>query len=78
VQRSADELAVVQHEMERLHLRRNRYRLLAFDAALFDELLALLTNRNELTLFRLNLEEGQMQFDFNGVWFDAELVTASF
>lgn len=78
VQRSADELGVVQHEMERQHLRRNRYCLLAFDAALFDELLALLTNRNELTLFRLNLEEGQMQFDFNGVWFDAELVVTKF
>ena len=74
VERSQAELDIAKAEMARLDLRRNRYRLLAFQPAVFDELVQLFTGRNEVTLFRLDLAAGQIQFDFNGIWFDTELV----
>jgi uncharacterized protein YaeQ len=78
VLRSAEEMEAQVKEMRRLELRRNRYRLLGFEAAIFDELLALLTTRNELMLYRLDFEERLIQLDFNGVWFEGGLVIESF
>lgn len=78
VLRSAEELTALKMEMRRLGLRERRYRLLAFEAAVFDELLALLADRNELTLYRLDWEERQFQLDFNGAWFEGGLVIESF
>jgi len=78
VLRSAEELVVLKNEMRRLELRERRYRLLAFETAVFDELLTLLTARNELTLYRLDFTERLIQLDFNGVWFEGSLVLESF
>ncbi|MBI1178043.1 hypothetical protein GC207_11475 [bacterium] len=78
VLRSREALETYKREMERLGLRRDRYEMLAFEATMFDEMLALLASRNELTLFRFNMNEGELQLDFNGIWFDAEIVRATF
>jgi uncharacterized protein YaeQ len=78
VLRSAGEMEAQVKEMRRLGLRRNRYRLLGFEATIFDELLALLASRNELTLYRLDFGERLIQLDFNGVWFEGSLLLESF
>ncbi len=78
VQRSAEELAATKKEMRRLELRPNRYRLLGFEPAMFDEMLTLLTHRNELVLYRLDFTEQQLQLDFNGVWFEGPFEVQKF
>jgi hypothetical protein len=47
---------------------------MAFDPTTFDELVRLFTGRNELTLYHLDLPEQQLQLEFNGIWFDTELI----
>ena len=78
VLRSLVEMEQQLGEMHRLGLRERRYRLLGFEAAVFDELLALLTDRNELSLYRLDWSERQVQLDFNGIWFEGALEVREF
>lgn len=75
---SYEELSRLTDEMAKLGLRRDRYRLLAFEGAQFAELMSLLRMRNELNLFSLSLAEGRLQFEFNGLWFEGEFQTATF
>jgi len=60
--------------MEKEDLRRDRYSLLAFDQEMFDELCGLLAPRNEVVWFGANFETGQMQFEFNQLWFEAPFI----
>jgi uncharacterized protein YaeQ len=69
--------------MARDDLRKNRYQLLAFDQSVFDELCGLTMGRNQMTWYKTTVEpegtvrgeaippdqEFEMQFDFNGLWF---------
>jgi uncharacterized protein YaeQ len=57
--------------MAKNELRRNRYRLLAFDAAMFDEVCGMVGERNEIVWHGARFETGTMQFEFNGLWFDS-------
>jgi len=66
------------HEMARHKLRRDRYRVLALDAEMFDEALASLGTRNEIFWLRGDFEPPAMQFDFNGLWFDCEFQVLKF
>jgi hypothetical protein len=60
--------------MAKAELRRDRYGILALDATMFEEMVSLVSTRNEMTWVGANLEEEpSMQFDFNGLWFDAPL-----
>jgi hypothetical protein len=68
---SLEKLEALRYEMARLHLRKNRYRLLCFEETMIEEMLSLFAHRNELNLFRLSIDEPQIQFEFNGIWFDA-------
>ena len=56
--------------MEKEELRRDRYGLLGLDSAMFDEMSGLLGTRNQLTWFSGDFDPPQMQFEFNGLWFD--------
>jgi hypothetical protein len=78
VTRSAGEIEALMREMRRRELRQNRYRLLGFEATIFDELVSLFGTRNELTLYRLDFAERLIQIDFNGVWFEGSLELESF
>lgn len=64
--------------MEKGELRRDRYGLVGFDAALFDEVCGLLRERNELTWVSGEFDPPQMQFDLNGLWFDAPFTVLRF
>jgi uncharacterized protein YaeQ len=66
-------LADAQHlyrAMEREELRRNRYGIVALDPVMFDEMCGLLGPRNTLTWFSGDFDPPQVQFEFNGLWFD--------
>ena len=78
IKRSVAEAEVLLHDMRRHDLRRNRYRVVAFDAEMFDEVLASLSLRNEVFWLEGSLTPPRMQFDFNGLWFDAEFQILSF
>jgi uncharacterized protein YaeQ len=51
-------------------LRKGRYNVLALDGEMFEELLGLTQNRNAVTWFGADFDEGTMQFDYAGLWFD--------
>jgi uncharacterized protein YaeQ len=64
--------------MRKAELRRNRYRLLALDPGMFAEMQTLLTPRNALFWVRGEFDPPSMQFDFNGLWFDAPFTVLEF
>jgi hypothetical protein len=64
--------------MARHELRRNRYRIVAFDPEMFDEALASVAARNEVFWLRGEFDPPGMQFDFNGLWFDCEFQVMEF
>jgi hypothetical protein len=57
--------------MAKGELRRERYSIVGLDQEMFAEVCALLQPRNELTWVRGGFDPPQMQFDFNGLWFEA-------
>jgi uncharacterized protein YaeQ len=57
--------------MAKEELRRDRYNLLALDPEMFNEVCSLLKSRNDLLWVNADFEAHTMQFDFNGLWFDA-------
>ncbi len=71
VQRSRQEVDVLHQMMVRAELRTDRYGLVGLDPEMFDELLGLLAARNELTWFHGSFDPPTLQFEFNGLWFDA-------
>jgi uncharacterized protein YaeQ len=64
--------------MEKEELRRNRYGLIALDPTMFDEMCGLLASRNQLTWFSGEFDPPQLQFDFNGLWFDSTFTVLKF
>ena len=64
--------------MSKGSLRKDRYNLAAFDPEMFDEMAGLLKSRNELVWVHGGFEPPEMQFDFNGLWFDAEFSVSRF
>jgi len=78
IKRSLAEVEHLHRAMAKEELRRNRYQLIGLDEAMFTELDQLLRERNELTLFRRSFDPPQLQFDFNGLWFDAEFTILHF
>jgi uncharacterized protein YaeQ len=71
VRPDAAEAAALHAAVTRQGLRRNRYGLVGLEAGMVDELLGRLRNRNEVYWVEGTLDPGRLQFDFNGLWFDA-------
>lgn len=72
VKRSLAEAESLVLAMAKAELRTNRYGLVALDHEMFDEMAGLMTQRNELNWFAGGFDPPEMQFEFNGIWFDAE------
>lgn len=70
VRRSVGEAEALMAAMRKGELRKQRYGLLAFEDGLVDEVMALLQPRNEVLWVHGGFEPPEMQFDFNGLWFD--------
>ena len=58
--------------MKKAGLRENRYHMLALDPEMFEEVRGLVEQRNDVTLFACEFDPPKLQFEFNGLWFDAE------
>ncbi|MHB1307590.1 MAG: YaeQ family protein [Limisphaerales bacterium] len=71
VKRSEAEVAELIPAMAHQKLRRDRYHLLGLDAAMFEEALGSLRSRNEVFWMEAGFDPCRLQFDFNGLWFDA-------
>jgi uncharacterized protein YaeQ len=67
---SWDSAQAMHQQMARHELRRNRYSLLAFDQEMIEEMLSRLESRNRVYWVASRFDPAQMQFDFNGLWFD--------
>jgi len=78
VKRCPAEAEPLLRDMARHGLRRNRYQVAAFDAEMFDEMLAHLAPRNEVTWVAADFEPPTLQLDFNGLWFDAPFTVLKF
>jgi hypothetical protein len=57
--------------MAKGELRTNRYGIVALDHTMFDEMSGLLRQRNSLNWYGGGFDPPGMQFEFNGLWFDA-------
>jgi uncharacterized protein YaeQ len=73
IRRSPADAERLRQQMRRGGLRENRYGLLALDEAMLAEVAGLVSGRDALHWYGGGLEAGQMQFDFNGLWFEAPL-----
>jgi uncharacterized protein YaeQ len=57
--------------MNKAGLRQRRYHLVGLDADMFNEAEGLVRSRNELFWVQSSFDPPQLQFDLNGLWFDA-------
>ena len=71
VKRSESSARDLLKALQKEELRENRYHILGLDAAMFDEMCGLVAGRNTLHWFKGEFEPPNLQFDFNGLWFDA-------
>ena len=78
VKRSPADVEHLRFAMKKAELRKDRYRLLALDPEMFNEVCGLVQQRNEVTLFTCEFDPPRFQFDFNGLWFDAEFSVTTF
>jgi len=78
VKRSPVEAQNLYRAMEKEELRRGRYSLVGLDPAMFDEMCGLLGPRNQLTWFTGEFDPPQLQFEFNGLWFDVAFTVLRF
>jgi len=78
VKRSKAEVEQLWFAMSKEELRRDRYHLIGLDAGMFEEVCALLRNRNELLWVSGTFDPPNVQFDFNGLWFDAPFTVIPF
>ena len=64
--------------MAREELRRDRYTVVGFDAEMFSEMKELLRERNEILWVTGEFDPPHLQFDFNGLWFEAPFSVVRF
>jgi uncharacterized protein YaeQ len=65
-------------QMAKADLRRDRYGLIGFDGEMFDEVCSLMRSRNEVFWLGGEFDPGNVQFEFNGLWFDAPVNVLKF
>jgi uncharacterized protein YaeQ len=71
VKRSEDEAAELARAMAREGLRKGRYGIVGLDAEMLAEVAGLARARNDVRWYRGTFEPAGMQFEFNGLWFEA-------
>jgi uncharacterized protein YaeQ len=72
IKRSRAEALALLGAMAKAELRTDRYGIIALQEEMFEEMAGLLTQRNQLTWFHGSFDPPEMQFEFNGLWFDTE------
>lgn len=71
IKRSAAEAEHLRQRMAKAGLRQDRYHLLGLDEGMFEEVSGRLRSRNEVFWVAGEFDPPNLQFDFNGWWFDA-------
>lgn len=71
VRRSQEAAEDLMRRMEAERLRRGRYGVVGLDAAMVEEVEALCAARNQVVWHKASWQDGRMEFEFNGLWFDA-------
>ena len=71
LKRSPEEADALAKAMAKDELRRDRYGVIGFDPEMFDEVCGLIRERNTFHWFRGDFDPAEMQFELNGLWFDA-------
>lgn len=56
--------------MSKEGLRKDRYQVIGLEQNAFEEMCALIHSRNSLFWLKASFEDGEMQFDLNGLWFE--------
>jgi uncharacterized protein YaeQ len=64
--------------MEKEEMRRGRYNILGLDAAMFDEFCSLTTAKNDMLWVSGTFNPPNLQFDYNGLWFDSSFTLLHF
>lgn len=72
VRSSREAVEELTHQMDKAKSRRNRYKILRLDEEMIAEISETLQLRNDVTWYSSRFEQGQAQFDFNGLWFESE------
>jgi uncharacterized protein YaeQ len=78
IKRSAAAVDDLIRAMTKAQLRRDRYQVLGMEAAVFDEVCSHMSGRNEITWVRGSFDPPEMQFDFNGLWFELPFIVRTF
>ena len=78
VKRSCPDVEELLRGMQKHELRRQRYQIIGMEPAVVDEIAGLLRPRNELYWLHSDFEPPEMQFDFNGLWFDTTFTVFRF
>lgn len=76
--RSGDGAETLLRQMTKAGLRQNRYHLLALDEGMFQEVYGRLQSRNEILWVGADFDQGVLQFDFNGLWFESDFEIRAF
>ena len=78
IKRSEAEAQHLLAAMAKEQLRRNRYSVIGLDAEMFSEISELLRERNEIFWMSGQFDPPRLQFEFNGLWFDAPFTILKF
>jgi hypothetical protein len=78
IRQSAEEAHALMETMIHHQLRKGRYHIVGLDQTMFEEVLGLLKPRNDIFWLAGDFEPPTMQFDFNGLWFDATFTLLRF
>ena len=78
IKRSEPEARHLIAAMGKEQLRRNRYSVIGLDAEMFNEMSDLLRERNEIFWMSGHFDPPRLQFEFNGLWFDAPFTILRF
>lgn len=71
VRRSREAGEDLMGRMEAERLRRGRYGVVGLDAEMLEEVERLCAARNDVVWHKASWQDGRMEFEFNGLWFEA-------
>jgi len=71
IKRSPVDAEHLRQAMAKGELRRDRYQLIGLDPEMFQEICGMVQGRNTVVWYLGTFDPPQLQFDFNGLWFDA-------
>ena len=71
VRSSEEEVVGLVRQLDKAKARRKRFHILQLDEAMLAEIGESLQVRNDITWYSGRFEPPQVQFDFNGLWFEA-------